>query len=366
MATPEDLVSRTLRNPEAPSSFSIADWDMLVRQARSAGLLARVRHVLGQQNMIEAIPAEARWHFDAAATLAEKQQLAVRWEVEKVREALDGLVIPIVLLKGSAYVMANLPAANGRLFNDIDILVPREQLGPVEAALLLGGWHPTSLSNYDKRYYRRWMHEIPPMQHVKRATVIDVHHAILPDTARYHPDSAKLRNCAVAVEGLPGVYVLAAEDQILHSATHLFHDGELPHGLRDLTDLDLLLSDAALDRDFWQRLTARADELQLSRSLYYALRYLRHFLGTPVPDYVMDTLDAFGPNRLTLGLMDSIFTRVLAPTHTSCADVLTPTARLAAFVRAHWLRMPTHLLVPHLFHKAFISPLLENRPPKTA
>jgi hypothetical protein len=28
---------------------------------------------------------------------------------------------------------------------------------------------------------------------------------------------------------------------VLHSATHLFYDGELNHGLRDLVDLDDLL-----------------------------------------------------------------------------------------------------------------------------
>jgi hypothetical protein len=140
----------------------------------------------------------------------------------------------------------------------------------------------------------------------------------------------------------------------------------LPHGLRDLTDLDLLLRDAAADPDFWVRLAKRADELQLSRSLFYALRYLRHFLDTPIPGSVLAALDSVAPNRVTLALMDSIFMRVLAPNHESCADALTPAARLAAFVRAHWLRMPAHLLIPHLFHKAFISPYLDNNAPKAA
>jgi hypothetical protein len=360
------LVSATLRDPDSLRHFSIDDWDMLVRQARNAGLLARIRHELDQHNLISLIPNVARWHFDAAATLANKQQLAVRWEVSQIHQALAELGIPVIVLKGGAYVIAQLPAATGRLFNDIDILVPREQLGQVEAALMLAGWHATGLSEYDKRYYRRWMHEIPPMQHVQRATVIDVHHAILPDTARYHPDSAKLRSRAVAVAGFPGVYVLAAEDRILHSATHLFHDGELPHGLRDLTDLDLLLRDAAVTPDFWIRLTARAEELQLGRSLFYALRYLRHFTATPIPDSVFAALHDVTPNRITLALMDSIFTRVLAPVHRSCADAFTPAARLAAFVRAHWLRMPAHLLIPHLFHKAFISPMLDKAPPQAA
>lgn len=363
---PKDHVSATLRNPGSVRHFSMADWDILIRQARNAGLLARLRHVLDQHNMVKHIPNEARWHFDAAATLADKQQLAVRWETSQINQALAKLAIPVIVLKGGAYVMAALPAAAGRLFNDIDILVPREQLGPVEAALMLAGWNATGLSDYDQRYYRRWMHEIPPMQHIKRATVIDVHHAILPDTARYHPDSRKLRSRAVAVEGMPGVYVLSTEDRILHSATHLFHDGELPHGLRDLTDLDLLLREATEAPDFWPRLTERADELQLGRSLYYALRYLRYFLDTPVPDSVFAALHAATPNRLTLILMDAIFTRVLAPAHASCADVLTPAARLAAFVRAHWLRMPAHLLIPHLFHKAFIRSTPDNDVPKPA
>ena len=358
-----DLLSRTLRTPDAVIRFSMAEWDMLVRQARSADLLARIRHVLVQHNLNEAIPAEVRWHFDNATMLAAKQQLAVRWEVEKIRAALKELAIPVLLLKEGDYVRASLPATSGRLFNDIDILVPREQIGPVEAALMLAGWHPTLLSSYDQCYYRRWIHETPSLQYVMRATVIDVHHAILPDTARYHPDSAKLRSRAIAVEGLPEIHVLAAEDRILHSAARLFHDSKLAHGLRDLTDLDLLLRDAAADPDFWSRLTTRADELELGRSLFYALRYLRHFLDTPVPGVAMASLDSAAPNRVTLAVMDRIFTRVLAPAHASCADAFTPPARQAAFVRAYWLRMPVHLLIPHLFNKAFIRPYLRDPKP---
>jgi len=360
MLKSRDLLSRTLRSPDAIVRFSMSEWDLLVRQARAAGLLARLAHRFRQHGLSETLPAVARWHFDAAETLANKQQIAVRWELQQLRAALANLGSPLIVLKGAAYVAAHLPAAEGRMFNDIDILVPRERLAEAESSLMFAGWHATGLSEYDKRYYRRWMHEIPPLQHIQRDTVIDVHHAILPDTARYHPDSAKLRSRAVAVEDLPGVYVLAAEDRILHSATHLFHDGELPHGLRDLTDLDLLLRDAAKNQDFWARLAARADELQLSRPLFYALRYLRYFLDTPIPDSMIDHLNTAAPNRLLLALMDRIFTRALAPSHASCADAFTSAARSAAFVRAHWLRMPAYLLIPHLFHKAFVSPYLNN------
>ena len=366
MAKPKNLVSHALCNPDALSRYSLSCWDLLVRQARRAGLLARLHHVLEQRQQLGLIPAEARWHFDAAATLGAKQQIAVRWEIGKIAEALAGLAIPLIVLKGGAYVMAGLPAASGRLFNDIDILVPRDQLGPVEAALMLAGWHPSGLSDYDQRYYRRWMHEIPPMQHVKRATVIDVHHAILPDTARYHPDSAKLRSRAIPVAGMKNIWVLAPEDMVLHSATHLFHDGELPHGLRDLTDLDLLLRHFASDPGFWNRLATRADELELSRPLFYALRYVRHFLATPIPQDFDGAMEHASPGPVPLALMDALFTRALAPDHASCEDAFTPFARKAAFIRAHWLRMPPHLLFPHLFHKAFIHPYENEQQPKPA
>lgn len=360
-----DLLVRVLRTPELGATLSLAQWDLLVRQARQAGLLARLHDRFGDQDQVEAIPQAVRWHFEAATTLARKQQIAVRWEVGQIRAALARLEGPLVVMKGAAYVIAGLPAARGRLFNDIDILVPRGLLNRAEAALMLAGWHTTGLSSYDERYYRRWMHEIPPMQHLRRATVIDVHHAILPDTARYFPDPEKLLDRIVPVADMPGVYVLSAEDRILHSAAHLFHDGELPHGLRDLTDLDLLLRHEAAPR-FWPRLVARALELQLGRSLFYALRYAQHFLDTPVPAEAWGGLRAVAPGAPLLQLMDGLFSRALAPAHASCSDVLSPLARQAAYIRAHWLRMPAHLLLPHLFHKAFVTPNPDSGSPKAA
>jgi hypothetical protein len=353
MAAPDPLLTRIYRDPYVSSRLSLVEWDTLIRQARRAGLLARLHTVLATHRQLDMIPLEARWHFVAATTLTDKQQIAVRWEVEQIADALSRLAIPLIVLKGAAYVIAGLPAAQGRLFSDIDILVPRDQLAMVEAELMLAGWQPSGLSDYDQRYYRRWMHEIPPMQHVKRSTVIDVHHAILPDTARYHPDSAKLRSRAILVNGMHNVFVLSAEDMLLHSATHLFHDGELPHGLRDLTDLDLLFQHFSAVPGFWSRLHERAEELDLTRPLFHAQRYVQHFLGTPIPADFVRSLAPTAPGYTTQIVLDAIFQRALSPAHMSCADALTPLARKAAFIRAHWLRMPMRLLLPHLFHKAF-------------
>jgi hypothetical protein len=354
------LLCRALNAPAACAKLSISEWELLVRQARASGLLARLAGRLDAAGASDAIPQPARWHFDAARALGERQRIAVRWEVEQIRLALAGLTGPVVALTGAAYVIADLPAAAGRLFNDVDILVPRAQLDEAESALQLAGWHASGLSDYDERYYRRWMHEIPPLRHLRRGSALDLHHAILPDTARRPPFTAKLLERVEAVADFPGVYVLGHEDRVLHSAVHLFHDGELPHGLRDLSDLDLLFSDPANPADFWSRLVARAVELGLGRELFYAARYASHYFATPVPDDAIAALRVHAP-RGRLALMDAIFLRALGPRHPSCDDRHSTRARLAAYVRAHWLRMPPHLLLPHLFHKAVIAPWQERR-----
>ncbi len=348
------LICAALKDAGSLQNLDLEGWDKLVRQGRRTGLLARLAADLQRAECWNLVPEVARWHFVAALTLAERQQIAVRWEVMQVRQALESIACPIILLKGAAYVLAELPAARGRLFNDVDILVPRERLGEVEAALMLAGWHAEAQDPYDARYYRQWMHEIPPMHHIKRGSVLDVHHAILPHTARYHPDPVKLRRASVPVSGEPNLRVLAPVDMVLHSACHLFHDGELPHGLRDLSDLHMLLSYFSERPGFWEDLPRRAVELELTRPLFYALRYVRHFLQTPIPQPVDVALQGAAPGVLTF--MDAIFQRVLGPDHSSYDDGFSRPARLAAYVRAHWLRMPIHLLLPHLLHKALIRP----------
>lgn len=350
--TPRDLVSVALTTPEALVSWGLPGWDLLIRQARRANLLPRLAVVLEDHGLLGQVPPQARAHLQAAALVPLRQDKAVRWETRQILAAIAATGTKLILLKGAAYVMAGLPPARGRVFADIDILVPRAALREVEGALMKHGWLTTHHNAYDQRYYRRWMHELPPMRHATRQSVIDVHHAILPQTSRLKPDAEKLRAAAIAVAGVANLYVLAPEDMVLHSATHLFHDGELENGLRDLTDLDALLREFSGRPDFWQRLPARAAELDLLRPLFYALRYTNRVLGTPVPAEASRSAAAGKPPRLLLQLMDAIFQRALRPDHPSAADTWTPAARNLLYLRSHWLRMPPLLLAWHLTVKA--------------
>lgn len=349
------LVVQAFRQPQQMATFSLAEWSLLLRQAAGANLMCALYSQAEQLDLLGQIPARARAHLEWAHTQGERHAQGVRFEIREIRRALAGLDVPLILLKGAAYAVAGLPPARGRLFSDIDILVPKERISEVEAALMMHGWAANHHDEYDQRYYREWMHELPPMQHVKRESLIDVHHAILPETAAARPDPALLRAGAVPVAGDPGLHVLAPVDMVLHSAVHLFYDGEFDHGLRDLIDIHRLLQRFGGDPAFWTSLPARAAELDIGRPLFYALRYAAALLHSPIPPEVIAALHPAGPNRLRRALMDQLFGRALLPRHASCSDRLTGAATFLLYVRGNWLRMPPLLLARHLFHKAFIS-----------
>lgn len=357
------ILIQVLRDPHAVAGLDTAGWDLLLRQAAGADMGATLLALLEDAGLLDRVPPAPRTHLEWIRTAAASHAQAVRYEVRQIGRALAGLDMPLILLKGSAYALAGLAPGRGRTFSDIDILVPKARIAEVESALMLHGWVSTLTDAYDQRYYREWMHEIPPMQHIKRGNVIDVHHAILPETAAQRPDPDKLRAHAVPVAGAAaGLRVLAPHDMLLHSAVHLFSDGEFNHGLRDLFDIHRLLLQFGAQAGFWDGLVARAQEMQLTRPLFYALRYATRLLATPVPAAILRQADVGRPNAALLALMDGLFERGLMPAHPSCADALHGAAHFLLYLRGNWLRMPPLLLARHLFHKAFISP----RTPETA
>jgi hypothetical protein len=346
-----DQIGFVLRKPEELVGRSLPQWEATVRQARCGNLLARIAVTLDELGLMSQVPAAPRAHLVAVRTLAQAQADAIRREVAHIERALAPTGVPIVLLKGAAYLLANLPTARGRVFSDIDILVPRHALTEVEAALMLNGWVTSKDTPYDQRYYRRWMHELPPLRHSSRQTALDVHHAILPTTARLKPDSAKLFAASRPVTGEPRLRIFAPVDMVLHSATHLFCNEDVGNSLRDLADLDSLLRDFAQESGFWPGLMVRAVELDLTRPLYYALRYVAPILNTPVPARVLGEAEIGRPPPLLRSLMDAIFLRTLQPDRVGATN-LASLARGSLYLRAHWLRMPPLLLACHLITKA--------------
>ncbi len=92
-------------------------------------------------------------------------------------------------------------------------------LPDAQARLLAAGWQVLELDEHDRRYYREWSHEVPPLRHPQHRMELDLHHNILPPVARTRVDADVLL-ARLQPSKWPDWQVLHPVDQVLHSAAH--------------------------------------------------------------------------------------------------------------------------------------------------
>ncbi len=328
------LLTRVLSDPGYASQLDDRGWTALLGMAHAERLTASLAYRLDGRRL----PAKVQEIFAAAKLTAEIGRTQALWEAEMARRALAPLGIKTVLLKGTAFVAAGLDAGRGRLIGDLDILVPRVSLDAAEAALLSAGWEWVKPDPYDDAYYREHMHELPPLIHQERDRMIDVHHTILPLTARPTPDAAALIADAQPLEN--GLYILSPADTVIHAVAHLFADGDLQGGLRNLWDIDRLIREQSAAPDYWAKLVDRARLHGLVAHTSRALRLTHHLFGTPVDPYL-----AYEPRRGDIFYMGRLLAR------NGWGQETRKILRLGFYVRSHWLRMPPLMLAKHLWTK---------------
>jgi hypothetical protein len=332
------LLVRALREPASVADG--CDWTALISAARAEQLIGTLAFRLDGMALPERVERLLAMH----RADAQRVRVQALWEAEMARRALAPLGVPVVLLKGTAFLAAGLDAAQGRSIGDLDILVPRAALDAVEQALVGAGWEPMK-EGYDDLYYRQWMHELPPLIHRERDRMIDVHHTILPLTARPKPLPGDL--IAQRVELGDGLAVLSPEHMLVHAAAHLIADGDLAGGLRNLWDIDRLCRQySAVQEDFYLSLAEEAAAHGLYNQMMRALRLSHRLYGTPLIAYD-------GPSRMRYDppASDRLFLRRLLARDGWGRETRAAT-RFGFYVRGHFMRMPPLMLARHLLRKA--------------
>lgn len=340
------LLMAIVRQPERISSLSPQELAHVLDAASHARLLGWLLSRLEESPRPGSDPEWLSDRLADARALAAEYDRSLRWEIDRIGRAFSGLDLRWVLLKGAAYLAAGLPPGRGRRVADVDVLVPEDRLADAEQALREHGWEFGAIDAYDERYYREWMHELPPMVHRERRSVVDLHHAILPRTSRLKPSSARF--IEQAIRTTDGVTVLSPPHMFLHASAHLFHDGEVAGALRDLVDLDALLSHFAGNATFWPSFLEEAQALRLERPAYYAVRYAIRLAGASVAAQTMAHVETWAPSGPARMLMDGLVERTLPGEFRPGSLV----AAWALYVRSHWLRMSAGILSRHLVRKA--------------
>ena len=152
------------------------------------------------------------------------------------------------------------------------------------------------------------------------------------------PDAAALIAGSVGLADGPagGLRVLAPADMIVHASAHLFADGDLAGGLRNLWDIRCLLEEFGGPTSFGDALSAAAERHGLGSAVARARRLAGHM---------------FGGEKARLRWDDRLAARRLLA-RDGWGRETRPVTRMGFYVRSHALRMPPAMLARHLWTKA--------------
>ena len=351
-----------LRAPTIISRYSNRDWNLLLQQAHASDMLARVEAIIKAHDLLEHVPDQIKRHFASEEVKIKHLHVQVKEEVRLLNRVFSEHNISPIYLKGTAYLLNDLPLASSRMFGDIDILLDKNEIADIEHALKYHGWFSQKTDDHDQAYYRDYMHEIPPMQNIERGAILDIHHNILPICNNNTIEIAALTqhkkqvNQQLTAKASALEYVLSPEALFMHSAIHLFHEGEFDKGLRGLSDLDLLFSDfSENEADFSQRLISLAQEIHQQKSLYFAWHYLQLIFERSLNKIANEYVSSYQRNNKPAKINDFIFCFQLDVHHQTTRSWQFTLSSQLAYWRGHLLRMPIRLLIPHLLKKSWLE-----------
>lgn len=346
------LLLSLLTQPDEALRWSPTDWDLAVRAARSAKLLGALHARLSAAGLLARIPEPAAQMLESDYRVSLQRAAMASVELRAVAEALGEYGGPIVLLKGAAYAALGSRTGHGRIFQDVDLMVPKAHLQEVEDVLIFAGWESETTDAYDQRFYREWSHELPPLRFPERPMQLDVHHTIVPVTSRFRPDAQRLFDMAQPLAG-SRFATLHPAHRLVHAAAHVFADSDCVSKLRDLVDIDSLARDWVEAPEAWFTVFEEARRAHLERPLWYAIDVCRAWLQTPVPEAAAELIAAASPPAPLRWWMAALLARTLAPpAPEGRRDIVRSVAARLLNLRYLWQRMPPRLLAYHAFHKA--------------
>ncbi|GAC21976.1 nucleotidyltransferase domain-containing protein [Paraglaciecola arctica] len=344
------LISAVLLDPKKGLNFDLDTWQSVILVLREEKLLATLYHLALDIAVFEQYPEFAQRHLYSASIYARRQSKQIFYEALLLQELLGKNGITPIFLKGANYTLRGSKNSQGRICSDIDVLVKVEDLDNCESLLLSQNWKSEKLTQYDERYYRKWAHEIPPLIHPFRGTVLDVHHNL------YLPISGRSPKIELFINELEftddNFAVLKIPQTVMHSIIHLFMNENFSSGMRDLFDIYRLIK-AYADESFWNELIVLARQSNFLVELQYCLRALEIIFSFEVPEYVSIALNENQLSWTQRIWAKHIFVNAILPQHPLISLSRQSFASSLAYFRGHWVKMPKTVLIKHFIVKMY-------------
>jgi hypothetical protein len=269
------------------------DWTALVDLSNRHFVTPLLYHRLQARGLIDGVPPGPRQQMRDLYYLSMKRGVRLSARLAQVLRAGHDLGVPAIALKG-AYLAERVyenPAV--RPMTDVDLLVRREAVPPVERCLVDLGYTREN----DEESAEICAHVVYVMPRDRWR--VEVHwHIEGWNTLDHQPSPLAVdvdglwrraeRTTLVGVECL----ALAPEDLLLHLCVHLSaHHGFCSNGIRSLCDIAEVARHFGADLN-WDDVRDRARVWGAANCVYVCLRLARDYLAAPVPDAVLTGLPA--------------------------------------------------------------------------
>lgn len=280
------LDAETARDP-APTATGLdrvrlADWARLIEGAE-AERLAPLVHALASA---AGAPAAVLDRLHPARVAFRRQHLLGTAQLRVLLDACEARGLPVIPLKGPALAERLYRDPGLRPFTDLDLLVPRPDVGRAVALLRAAGYrHLAHERSLDYELAHAAGACFVPADAAAFALPVDLHWDLVgfPSGAGARGlDTGEVwaRAVTTARWGRP-VRELAADDLLLYLALHLAVHHPLG-GFPWQLDLALLLAREGRALD-WDRVVERARRWGVAGAVYLALRSVERQLGVHVP-----------------------------------------------------------------------------------
>lgn len=272
----------------ALTAANVRDWTEVLWLADRNRVTAFVLRAV-KSRRIDIPPATIRSLADSAAETVARN-MVVDLDLDRVAAALNGASIRVIAPKGPGLARTVYKEPALRPYGDIDLSVDPSNLERVAAALDEAGFSEITQPRTGATTSRDFVSDTQ--------TLVEVHGDMLEMGLPPRCEAERWRR-ATAIPGLPGLDMLAPEDQLVHLTFHAHKHGF--SRLIWLKDIDLVVRRAGARLD-WDLVQSESSSEDLNSSVWLALNFAQAMLGTPVPPALLRSLAPGAATRLVYRL----------------------------------------------------------------
>ncbi|MGD0101675.1 MAG: nucleotidyltransferase family protein [Acidobacteriota bacterium] len=265
-------------------SLSSSDWNVFIKLSGRHGVAPLLYHRLRTFHSDIPIPANVMARLRHIYLQSAGRGMHLYHKLGKVLGPLRHANIPVIVLKGAHLAQLVYDNIALRPMGDVDVLVHKDDLMRVEAALLGMGYAPAECRRQIAKDICHFVYGLPNGE-----LFVEVHWKFLPSMYRFKIDiDGQWERSRQAIIAGVEVSVLCPEDLLLHlclhASKHLFE-----MGLITLYDILQTIRYHAKEID-WKQVRLRSEQSGGAKCVYLTFRLARELLGASVPDDLMKAI----------------------------------------------------------------------------